>query len=113
MQEVVDKINLIVRNYSYLELSMLSFERSRLIIAGSEDIMYFHNFEIVFDDVFTVACNTDWKIDTGKDFIWLVTDIEEIRTISLAYRVEKGNSIYRLEDEDHCIYYIVAKTISI
>ena len=112
MNTIVLNINNIARQYLYFELSFWQYHDTNLIIAGSEDFSYFHQLEITFYEVFAIICNSNFKIDTTKDFIFEINDEKEQYELNIKYRVIQGNKIFKLISEDNELFYIIAKDIS-
>lgn len=111
MKEIIAAINQKVASMTYCELSMRSLSSNALSIVGSEDILYFYDFEIRFLDVHTVVCNTDWKLDTSKELISIIDDTPEALVLNERYRVEIGNTIFRLGSDDELVFYVIADGI--
>lgn len=113
MENIISELNNFSFNYSYFELSISSYENGNLIIVGSEDLLYFHQIEIVFIEVYTILCNTNFIINTSFPFIELLNErSEELYKLNVKYRVVQGYKIYKLVSEDNDVYYIIAKGIS-
>ncbi len=112
MENTVNKINNIASEYIFLEFSIFSYKSGILIIAASEDFSYYHNFEIHFENVFAIIGNVNWKVDTQKDIIKIISTTNEGITLNKKYKIEKGFSIFRFVSEDELINYIVAENIS-
>ncbi|MDI9341694.1 MAG: hypothetical protein QM534_14075 [Sediminibacterium sp.] len=112
IKDKVDELNSYFRKFLFFELSILSYKDGNLVIAGSDDFLYYHNIEITFTELFTVVCNSLFKLNTEVNSISIVDDIQECREINIKYRVEMGNVIFKIIDEDDCIYYIIAKDLN-
>jgi hypothetical protein len=66
MKAIIDQINNRISQSLFFELSIYKYEKGNLIIGGSEDLIYFHEIEITFKGVYTIACNSDFIVDTTK-----------------------------------------------
>lgn len=110
-KEKIENINNYIGRFVFYELSILTFKDGVLVIAGSDDFLYYHNIEIVFTEVSTIICNSMFKLNTELKSINILEDIQEMRDVNLKYRVEIGNIIFKIIDEDACVYYIIAKNI--
>ena len=111
MNNIVKEINEISREYPYLEFKILSFEKGLLIIAASEDFCYYHNFELHFEDVFSIIGNFNWTIDTKIDFLQIITSNNIGRALNKKYKVEIGYNIFSFAAEYEITNYIVAQSI--
>jgi hypothetical protein len=83
-----------------------------LIIAGSKDLSYCHNLEIIFTDVFFASTFFNgWQSDTSKPVIEL-PDIETNLNLNVKFEIEEGYQMFiiRTEDYENDIY-IAAKEI--
>jgi hypothetical protein len=115
LENELAKINEKANSFFHLELAVFSysFPTRELIIAGSEDFAYYHNFEIKFRSVFSMIVNSDWIVNTAECIIELVTDLNELRAINLKYRVEIGNNIFKLKNEDNLDFYVIAESVEL
>jgi hypothetical protein len=107
MKEIINRINDRVKKAPFFDFSILKFEKDNLIIAGSEDLTYYHEVEIEFISVYTVICNTAFKADTSRNVIEIIEDSDEAKEINLKYGVVQGNNVFKLYSEDSEFFYIV------
>lgn len=112
MQAIIDQINSRINSTIFFELSIYKYEKGNLVIGGSQDLIYFHEIEITFKSVYTIACNSDFIVDTTKKVIELVEDIEELRTINKQYGIIKGYTLFKLHSADGETFYIAAQSIA-
>jgi hypothetical protein len=59
-------------------------------------------------------CNSEWKSDTSKNVIEIVTG-DEARMINLKNKVEQGYSLFKFVPEDmdeDCFFYVAAKELN-
>ncbi len=111
-KEIVQKINAIISKESWLDMEVLEIKGGSLIIIGSTDFTYGHSLEIIFEDVFHISINSEWKTNTSKPVLHLV-DIKEGLTINQKYQIEQGNILFKILPEDLEIpFYISARNIS-
>lgn len=112
MKEVIDRINDTVKKFPFFDFSIFKFEKDNLILAGSEDLTYYHEVEIEFVCVHTIICNTEFKADTSRNVIELVDDLDEVRALNLKYDVIQGNKVFKLHSEDN-VFYIILRGLSL
>ena len=111
MDKIVDQINATVSKFIYFEMSVFSFENSELVLVGSEDLLYSHSLLITFNSVHTCIIASDFIVNPHKPFIFIINETEEAHLLNLKYRIEVGNSIFKLITQDGVCYYIAADNI--
>ena len=111
VSSIIDEINKKISSFSFFEFSIKSYQNGVLILVGSEDFSYYYNIEIHFHDVFTMISNLDWRVNTQGKAIDIL-DGPEAFELNKKYRVEAGNTIFVLFDEDLIQYYVIAKSIN-
>lgn len=111
IKEKVEKINSIISQESWMDMEVLSVKGGNLVIGGSIDFTYGHSLEIIFEDIFYLSINMEWKVDTSKPTLF-VADREEAMEVNKAFRVEQGNLIFKLKAEDvEEFFYVAAKNL--
>ncbi|GAA3953615.1 hypothetical protein GO495_31500 [Chitinophaga oryziterrae] len=110
--EVIDIINNKVKDLYFFEFSVLSLQKETLLVAGSKDFIYYHNFEIVFNDVYAILGTLNWQIIPGKLCLELISD-EAAKELNMGYWIQQDLSIFKFNCEDTLPTYIVAKTIEL
>ena len=111
MKEVVKSINDYCRTLSDLEFLIFSYVDNRLVIVGSTDLMYYHNFEIVFEDVYNISSNFNWKNKNSKEVIEILEGRSMIE-VNLKFTIEAGNTIFKFNNDDDLNLLVVAKKVS-
>ena len=81
-------------------------------IAASKDFFYHHNFEIQFENVFTIIGNIEWIVNTKETVIDIISENKTAYDLNIQYCVEQGHTIFLLKSEDVIINYIIAENIS-
>lgn len=109
LAEKLSRLNDYIRSHVFFEFRLFKSDYNQLVIVGSSDFHYYHEVELVFINVHTIICNTEFKLDTSKNVMTLVEDIEEVRKLNLQYKVLVGNFIFKLIDEDDTAFYIIAR----
>ncbi|MEQ9994859.1 MULTISPECIES: hypothetical protein [Pectobacterium] len=67
--DLVQKIKMHEWKASWLDFSIFSYDRGRLVIAGSDDLSYYHNLEIIFIQPTFIDGVTEWSCDVSEDFV--------------------------------------------
>ncbi|MCK7556234.1 hypothetical protein MKQ70_14910 [Chitinophaga sedimenti] len=107
MENIITLINKTAREFVFLDMSIYSYSNNELVIGMSDDLTYYHKFEIKFKNVFAIICNASWSVNTQKEIIKLA-DSSLADEINLKHRVEIGNSVFQLMNEDEVVFYVVA-----
>ena len=110
MEKIIDEINAIVSSFDFFEFSINSYKDNLLTLFGSEDFIYYHNIEIIFNDIFTIISNINWRVDTQSKSIDILTGPLKVE-LNIKYFVEKGYTIFVLYNEEGIPQYIIAKSI--
>lgn len=66
---MIDKIRSHYWNNCWIDFSIFLHERGRLIIAGSSDLCYYHNFELIIEDTSYISGMTEWTCDPSDEFL--------------------------------------------
>ncbi len=110
----IEEINSYLKKEMWYDFEILEYKKNCLTIIGSTDFTYSHSIEIKFEDVFLSHFNTEWKSDTTKNVIEVVSG-DEARIINVKNRVEQGYILFKFIPEDmekNCFFYIAAKNIT-
>ncbi|SFQ82641.1 hypothetical protein [Hymenobacter arizonensis] len=111
---IVSTLNLInarVKDFVHLEAYIHSFAGNRLTINVGEELIYYYNFQAVFEDVFMVSMNTSAFLNTRVPWLSIVP-APECFEINRRFRVEIGNTVFQLDNEDRLPFFVAAKSIS-
>ena len=110
MKNIIDEINSVASTFMYLEFAVVSYKAENLIVAGSQDFLYYQNFEIEFENVFSIIGNLRWKANTKKAVL-TICGLIEAHELNRKYRVEQGNTIFKFVDEDNIDIFFIARNI--
>ncbi|NVO33516.1 hypothetical protein [Hymenobacter lapidiphilus] len=105
----VDLINARVSEFLHLEVDIHSFGDTRLTLAVGEDLLYYSNFKVVFEDVFMLSLNASSFIKTQGPWLSVVT--AEAVAVNRQFRVETGNTLFQLHNSDQIPFYVAATGI--
>src|ERR1700761_9555838 len=108
MNKIIGDINFKVNGFFHLDFTIYNYGKNDLTIVGSQDILYYHDFEIIFKDVFTIICNRSWKIDMSKPFISLLENEHRGLDLNLKYQVEVDNKIFEINSGSEIPFYIIS-----
>ncbi|POD91404.1 hypothetical protein BV924_21235 [Pectobacterium odoriferum] len=67
--ELIEEINAREWKRPWLDFSIFSYDRGKLIVAGSYDLSYYHNLEITFIQPEFIDGVTEWSCDVSENFI--------------------------------------------
>ena len=109
--QILDEINLEARKFLFLELSVVSFNGNTLIIAGSQDFTYYHNFEIHFHEPFTFLGNFTWKANTDENIISIIDSTLDAVSLNKKFKIERGNNIFSFATNEGNSFYVAAERI--
>jgi len=109
---VINSINDKVKDFPFFEFTVLMLQKNTLTLAGSEDLIYFHNFEIVFTGVYAIIGNIKWEMIPGELCVELVSGDKE-RELRMNYWALAEFNIFKFNCEDTLPTYIIAKTIEL
>ena len=70
-QNVVDEIRRNYRNNCWIDFEIYLYSNGRLIIVGSSDLSYYHNFEIIINAPSYMSGDAYWTCDPLDDFMKL------------------------------------------
>ena len=113
LSDKIAEINLLISQESWFDFEILNLKGNNLSIIGSIDFNYYHNFELIFEDVFHMSINTEWKSDTSEPVLHLVTENEAIE-LNKKYQIERGYNLFKIIPEDSKDnFYVAAKGLQI
>lgn len=110
MEDVLKHINQKSKEFIFLDFTIFKYKKNDLIIAGSDDLTYFHKFEIHFKNLYAVICNASWSVDTKVDVVQIVEGMEAYN-LNVRHKVEAGNIIFQLNNGDGLPFYVIAERI--
>jgi hypothetical protein len=98
---------------AYAEYRVLSFDGSRLTIAGSRDLSYAHNVEVEFSEVSFISCPTDileptFRCATG----------DEAKTVGRLVSIDAGETLVAIDagssgSLERQVYFILAEGVRV
>ena len=95
MKNVLNEINDFISQHSWMDFEVKSYDGFCLVIAGSTDLLYYHLFEISFEDVFWFSgFVSGWRTDTSKEVVKLNTEYQK-------FEIEKGYQLFEFVTEDY------------
>ncbi|SDE94442.1 hypothetical protein [Chitinophaga filiformis] len=106
IERIVLDIDSIIRQHLWFDFHVLSYDGRKLVIAGSEDLDYYHTLEVIFENVFFFKGYFDgWMSDTSAPvFILEVLDTE----LNGKYEITQGNRVFIFRTEDYRNDVIIA-----
>ena len=111
MDELVLEINKFLKSKDWFDFELDRYENGNLTILGSTDFSYYHEIEIVFEDVAFIQCPKVWSVNTIQDVI-IKSYEEEQRRINIDYEIEQGNILFKIVAEDKAPIFISSRSIS-
>jgi hypothetical protein len=111
IRDIAFEIDKLIRQHGWFDFYVLSNDDKGLIIAGSEDLTYYHTLEISFKDVqYFHSIYPDWHSDT-KQTVFMVADnqaeLKNKYTIAEDYRF----FVMKIEGDSNDVI-IAAKSIN-
>lgn len=104
--EIVREIDRIIRQQLWFDFHVLKYDGRNLTIAGSVDLCYYHQLEIIFEDVFFFqGYFNEWRSDTTQP-VFILPDNEV--ELNMQYEIEEGYSLFIFKTEDFKNDVIVA-----
>ena len=102
LKEIVNQIDALIRQKRlWFDFHVLSYDGRKLIIAGSEDLTYYHQLEVIFEDVFFFSGYFDeWHSDTSQP-VFILPNLETELKLNLEYEIVAGNHLFIFKTEDH------------
>lgn len=107
-KDLIDQINTKVQSYQFMQLWVTNFDAGKLILAGSEDPIYFHNFQIVFSGVYVIAGALEWVVPPETQCIELGTK-EEYGKLMYDYTGTADLTVFKFNG-DHLVPTFILAT---
>lgn len=109
----VEAIDKYIRQHTWFDFHVWRYDGHRLTLAGSMDLTYYHQLEIIFSEVFFASTFFEtWCSDTTKPVI-ILPDPTLNKTLNIKFEIEQGYQIFILKTEDYKNdIYIAAKEIA-
>ena len=111
IKQCVSEINKIVTSELWFDLELNYYRKNLIQLIGSIDLTYGYTLSIDFNEVFFVSMPVDWKTNTQNGFLFLLEG-EELKEISLKFKIEIGFYVFKFMTEDQVCVYISSKEIS-
>ena len=108
----IDQINALISQNPWMDMEILNLKSNNLTVSGSIDFTYGHSIEIMFEEVFHMSLNSEWKSDTAQPVLHLVEGEEAIQ-IYQKHQIEQGNFVFKIIAEGFDTpFYIAAKALN-
>lgn len=82
-QNIIDDIKKHDWKESWLDFSLFLYEKTKLVIVGSDDLSYYHTLEIIIEGPSYINGVIDWSCDLNEEFIKLSTYVDDSCEISV------------------------------
>jgi len=101
-QKVVDEINALLMRQQWMDFTVSELDGSSLLVEGGLSIHRPRpwDIEITFESVFCISLPVEWKTDTSKPPLALLTG-DEAHEINRRFDVAQGNHVFRFTPEDY------------
>ncbi|AWA31042.1 hypothetical protein HYN48_13645 [Flavobacterium magnum] len=111
LELTVEKIDSLIRDNLFFDFHVFSYDTKKLILAGSENLTYYHTLEIIFEDVFFVSGIFAQLKTDNKSTVFSIPEDQHL--LNLTYEIEQGYHLFTLKAEDFKSNFIIAaKSIS-
>ena len=100
LRKAVENLNKLIRKRPWMDFEVRQYFRNKLTIYGGIDLLYSHEIEIYFENIFFVSLPIEWKTDTKKNVVKIL-ESEESRKVNIKYKVEQGFTIFSFKPEDY------------
>ena len=111
MKDILLNLNKIIHQYKWFDFELDSINKSNLVILGSTDFSYYHELEIVFEDLHFIQCPRNWSVDTTKE-VFTMPNMTELKKINIGYELEVGYELLKIVTENNSPIYISARNIT-
>lgn len=111
IEDRINEINEIISTKPWFDFELIELKNKTAKIIGSTDFSYFHEIEIVIEDVYYIQCPDNWKSDTTSKVL-VIPSLEDQRKINMLYEVEQGYTLIQFIAEDIGPIYISCKSIN-
>ncbi|GKV92355.1 MULTISPECIES: hypothetical protein [Pectobacterium] len=106
MNDLVQKIKMHEWRESWLDFSIFSYDRGKLVIAGSDDLSYYHTLEITFIQPTFIDGVTEWSCDISEGFVKYFPETKSVEFYSDGERKLKVIAEDVLVNFDTVFYYL-------
>ncbi|MCC9019923.1 hypothetical protein [Flavobacterium lipolyticum] len=111
MKSIKEKINEIINTKPWFDFELIELKNKNAKIIGSTDFSYFHEIEIIIEDIYFVQCLDSWKSDTTSKVL-IIPEIECQRDVNILYEIEQGYTLIQFLAEDVGPIYFSCKDIN-
>ncbi|SIT29165.1 hypothetical protein SAMN05421788_108234 [Filimonas lacunae] len=106
LRQTVEEIDTIIRKELWFDFEVWSYDRNKLIIAGGKDLMYSHQLEIIFENVFYYSgVFAEWKSNTQHPAFIIPSNEPEL---NLKHEIIQGYQLFSFVTEDFKNNIIIA-----
>lgn len=98
--DTVERINALLQQRPWFDFEVMEYQGYALTVVGSIDPSGPHQLEIRFDRVFAVSLPMEWRTDTSRPPLTLLTG-EPAAAVNRRFRVEQGHHVFRFSPEDY------------
>lgn len=110
-KKLVEQIDSLIRQQPWFDFHVFHYDGSKLIIAGSTDLDYYHKLEVVFEDVFFVSGHFNLWHSNTKAPVFVLPE-NEAQLIRM-FKIEQGYQLFVFKTEEYSNDFVVAaKTVS-
>ncbi|MER0047676.1 hypothetical protein ABRP56_14980 [Pectobacterium odoriferum] len=106
MNDLVQKIKMHEWRESWLDFSIFSYDRGKLVIAGSDDLSYYHTLEITFIQPTFIDGVTEWSCDISEGVVKYFPETKSVEFYSDGERKLKVIAEDVLVNFDTVFYYL-------
>ena len=110
LNSILALINDRVKDSYHIEVDVQSYSSNNLTLIIGEDLLYYCDFKIVFEDVFSLSINSSFYSNSRLPLLVVATQ-EEAYEVNRRFRVEVGNTIFKLQSEDDIPFFVAAESI--
>lgn len=96
---IVAEIDEQIRTRLWFDFHVFHYDGHRLVVAGSIDLCYYHEMEVIFENVFFIrGFFNGWHSDTSKP-VFIQTD--NVSTFNTEFEIEQGYTLFIFKTEDY------------
>lgn len=104
--DLTQEIDSCIRQFSWLDFDVYRYDGYRLTVVGSTDFSYYHQLEIIFEDVFFVFGNfSTWGSDTEKRVFGFPDNEAELIT---RFNIEQDYQLFEFRQDGLDNDFIIA-----
>jgi hypothetical protein len=113
IKNIICEIDQIIRKNKWFDFHVLQYDSRKMIVAGGADLTYYHNLELIFEDIFFVSAYFNgWHTDTDKAVIE-IPDVKLNKDLNIKFDIEQGYQLFIIHTEDYNNdIYIAAKRLT-